>query len=275
MALRSIVVAILCIAVSYAFTLERNYWVFLTAFMLITQSFGDGIYRSLVRFIMTIIGCLLGWVIYAPFAHYPLILLLISLTSLFFMLYWLTTSLIGRNLATGVLLVAAFGMMSGGWTINMLLARIQDTLVGAAIAIVVNGLILPEFSRSNAQKTFEMIRARLLILYANLIEDTKASQTQLQAFQAELQGLEKERLQLTQSYQLARYELMLRKNKKETYKNMLTQTNIVFSYLTALLDIKLTEAGEGNSDLEKKLAESGRAYYQNQLDKALQKLTFL
>src|SRR5687768_15969876 len=70
MAIRAVVVTLVCILITHTFALERAYWTFLPAFMLITQSFGDWIYRSLVRFIMTIIGFLIGWLLYLPFAHY-------------------------------------------------------------------------------------------------------------------------------------------------------------------------------------------------------------
>lgn len=272
MALRAMVVALLCIAVTHTFTLERSYWVFLTAFMLITQSFGDGIYRSLARFILTIIGCLLGWLIYLPLRHSPTGLFLASFIALFFMLYWFNTSLIGRNLATGILLVASFGMLYGGWTFGMLMARISDTFIGAMIAIIVNGLILPEFSKANVKNIFTDLRNKLLTLHGQLTQ-CKTLQS-LKALQLSLQDLEKERLELSQSYQLARYELMFRRQRQEQYKSLLVQTNIVFSYINALLDIKITEHSH-QAGVKKELAESGEAYYQTRLETELQKLAMI
>ena len=172
MALRAVVVAIVCIIVTHTFTLERSYWVFLTAFLLITQSFGDGIYRSSMRFILTVVGCLIGWMIYLPFENHLNTLIVICLISLFLMLYWFTSSLVGRTLVTGILLVASFGIINGGWTFDMLIARILDTFIGAAIAVVVNGLILPEFSNANVYKTFEDMRQRLLQLNLTLCQST-------------------------------------------------------------------------------------------------------
>ncbi len=270
MALRAVAVALICIAVTHEFTLERAYWTYLTGFMLITQSFGDGIYRSLVRFIMTVVGCLIGWLIYLPFAHNPPVLLLITFISLFFMLYWLTTSLIGRNLATGILLVSAFGMMAGGWTFEMLMTRIQDTLIGALIAVCVNGFILPEFSRANVKKIFNELRTALLANYKALESQTGIAE--LQALQIQLQSLEKNHYQLTQNYQLARYELLLHQKKKGVYKSMLMQTNIVFFYLNALVDIKLA-AHNAENPIKKELAQSGEHYYTARLNEELTKLS--
>lgn len=269
MALRAVVVAIICIAITHTFTLERSYWVFLTAFMLITQSFGDGIYRSLARFILTIIGCLIGWLIYLPFAHHPFGLVLVSFTALFFMLYWFTTNMVGRNLATGILLVAAFGLMNGGWTFDMLTARIWDTFIGAAVAIFVNGLILPEFSRTDMKKVFQSLRNQLISIHQQLINSEPSAD--LQNIQIKLQDLEAERMRLMQSYQLARYELLFRKNRKQQYRSLLLQTNIVFSYLNALLDIKIAETAKQDG-IKKELAKNGETYYQNRLNSELEKL---
>ncbi len=273
MACRAVVVSLLCILLTHEFTFERAYWTYLTAFMLITQSFGDGIYRSLIRFIMTIIGCLMGWVIYLPVESHPTALMLIILISLFLMIYWFNTSIIGRNLATGILLVSSFGLMSGGWTFDMLWTRIEDTFIGAAIAIVVNGLILPEFSKTNMQNTFLTLRSKLALLYHRLTLQ-KLNLKELHTLQEEIQSLEKDRLALAQNYQLSRYEILFNQRKRKLYKNMLTQTNIVFSYIHAFSDIKIAELSR-NGGIKQKLAESGRSYYQERLTTELQKLAMI
>lgn len=272
MALRAVAVAIICIVVARTFTFERSYWVYLTAFLLITQSFGDGIYRSLMRFILTIIGCLLGWIIYMPFANSPTALTLISFTALFFMLYWFTGSLIGRTLATGILLVSSFGMLSGGWTFDLLMARIFDTLIGATIAIFVNGLILPEFSKSSLKAAFESLRTSLFALNEKLIQENNLES--LQVTRLTIQDLEKERVKLSQIFQSARYELLFRKQRQQHYKNLMTQTNIVFAYLNAMLDIKVAETTKANP-IKATLAESGESYYRGRLNTELNKLAAL
>ena len=70
---------------------------------------------------------------------------------------------------------------------------------------------------------------------------------------------------------MARYELLFRRQRKAKYKAMLTQTNIVFAYLNAMLDIKIAETCNP-SQIKAKLAKSGEIYYQERLKTELTKL---
>lgn len=268
MALRATAVAFLCIVITHFFQMERSYWMELTAFMLITQSFGEGIYRSLMRFMMTILGCLIGWSLYLPLQAFPLAMGILCLLSLFCLIYCLTRSFIGRMLATGVLVVSIFSFM-GGWTFDLLITRIQDTLIGAGIAIFVNGLVLPEFSKTSLKVLFNKIDT----LLKDLVEQTLSSQTEseFKKLSQTLHSLEKDRLALVQSYTNSRYETFLLGQKRQRDKTHLLQINILFFYLNALIHSQIAIL-EDPSSLKAQLAHSAESYYRHRLQTEWKKL---
>ncbi len=262
MAIRGAAVALACIVVTKIHFMDRSYWMFLTAFMLITLSFGEGIYRSLMRFVMTISGCILGWLLYVPLQHTEIGLAALALGSLFLMIYWFTRSFVGRMLATGVLVVTSFSFM-GGWTFLLLMDRIQDTFIGALIAVIVNGLVFPEFSKTNVKNMFQSLNQNLHQVMENALQ--AQTDLQLKPLIEQLRALEKDRLLLNQNYETAQYELFFRLKARRRYKFQLTQINIVFFYLNALLNIK-TLALKNPDSLKAKIAQSAERYYTQRLD---------
>ena len=268
MAIRGAAVAIVCIVVNRVHMVDRSYWMFLTALLLVTASFGEGIYRSLTRFFMTISGCILGWIFYLPLQNSEIGLAALSLASLFLMVYWFTRSFVGRMLATGVLVVASFSFM-GGWTFHLLTARIEDTFIGALIAVVINGLVFPEFSKTNVKNIFHSLSEKLHQLMQTALK--KESFSEIKDLAKKLQTLEKDRLLLNQNYESAQYELFFRLKAKRRYKEQLTQINIVFFYLNALINIKLL-ALETPESLKAKVAASAESYYIQRLEAEWQKI---
>ncbi len=267
MAIRGAMVVTLCILVSHFFVVDRSYWMFLTALMLVTVSFGEGIYRSLTRFVMTITGCILGWLLYLPLQHSPFALVALALGALFLMIYWFTRSFVGRMLATGVLVVTSFSFM-GGWTFHLLVDRIKDTFIGALIAVLVNGLVLPEFSKTNVKNSIASLGQSLRQLIHNTIQTQDSAV--LKALAAELHTLENQRLFLNQNYDTAQYELFFRWQAKRRYKAQLTQINILFFYLHALVNIKILAIDEPLS-LKAKISDSAETYYIQRLESECQK----
>ncbi|MCX7123141.1 MAG: FUSC family protein [Gammaproteobacteria bacterium] len=268
MAIRGAVVALACILVSRFHVMDRSYWMFLTAFMLVTLSFGEGIYRSLTRFFMTITGCLLGWILYLPLQDSPLGLMMLSLLALFLMIYWFTRSFVGRMLATGVLVVASFSFM-GGWTFHLLVDRIQDTFIGALIAVTVNGLVFPEFSKTTVKNSLQSLTHILHELMQSAMQSL--SSTELNALAKRLHSLEKNRLLLNRNSETAQYELFFQFKAKRYYKEQLNQINILFFYLSALINIKVLALATPQS-LKAKIAQSAERYYSQRLQTEWKKI---
>ena len=97
------------------------------------------------------------------------------------------------------------------------------------------------------------------------------SLTELKELASRLHTLEKDRLLLNQNYETAQYELFFRLKAKRRYKEQLTQTNIVFFYLNALINIKLL-ALEAPKSLKAKIANSAATYYTQRLEAEWQKI---
>jgi uncharacterized membrane protein YccC len=268
MAIRAALAAWLCLLVTEHFYLARGYWAVLTALSLITPSLGAGIYQSFMRFIMTIFGCLVGWGIYLLFKHQPEILLLITLMVIFTMVYTLYHDYVLRMMVTGISVVMLFSFL-GGWNLALLWVRVYETLLGAGIALALNALVLPEFSKNDVKKELHYLIDKI---HHFAIEIPKTHElSQLTALQSELSHLEQNRLNLQHNYEFARFELFLRRTKRNYYDNLHLEVNLLCFYYQALLNTKIS-ALRHPEGVRAYLAESAIDYYELRIQQALIKL---
>lgn len=268
MAIRAALAAWLCLLITEHFYLDRGYWATLTALSLITPSLGAGIYQSLMRFVMTILGCFIGWGLYLLFKHQPEILLLITLVVIFTIVYTLYHNYVLRMMATGISVVMLFAFF-GGWDLALLWVRIYETLLGAGIALMLNALVLPEFSKNDVKKELHYLIDKIHH-FAEEIPKTHEL-PQLMILQSELTDLEQSRLNLERSYEFARFELFLRRNKRSYYDTLHIEVNLLCFYYQALLNTKIS-ALRHPEGVRAYLAESAMGYYELRIGQELSKL---
>jgi uncharacterized membrane protein YgaE (UPF0421/DUF939 family) len=268
MAIRAALAAWVCLLVTEHFYLDRGYWAILTALSLITPSLGASIYQSFMRFVMTIFGCFVGWGIYLLFKHQPEILLLITLVTIFIIVYTLYHDYVLRMMATGISVVMLFSFL-GGWDLSLLWARIYETLLGAGIALSLNALILPEFSKNEVKKELHYLIEKIHHFATDIPK--AQSLAELISLQSELNDLEQSRLNLEHSYELARFELFLRRAKRNYYDMLHTEVNLLCFYYQALLNTKIS-ALQHPEAVRAYLAESAIDYYESRIGQGLVKL---
>jgi Fusaric acid resistance protein-like len=120
--------------------LERPYWVVLTAVIVMVGSFGETLARSIDRTVGTLLGLLAGFAIYwaATSLSIPgIVLLAVSAPCVIFFKFASYRLFV---VAITVLLVFLFRL--GGGDDALLIARLVDTAIGAAIATVVSLAVL-------------------------------------------------------------------------------------------------------------------------------------
>lgn len=272
MALRAAIACALCIFITSQLPIERGYWAVLSTLSLITVSFGNSIYQSVIRFVMTIFGCLIGWGLFILFQHKPEVLLLIAFLSIFITVYTLYHHFIIRMIISGVAVVMIFAFL-GGWNLELLWVRVYETLIGTAVAILVSGLVLPEFSKDDLKKEFDKMTTKIYTLQNSIPEATRLNE--LNAIHKELQDLEKERQQIEQSYLFARFEMMLQMKSMNYYRNLKSKINIICFYYQSLLNTRIS-AIEHPTGVRAYLTDNAIEYYQERIDteiKELKKLT--
>ena len=148
LALRVLISVVVAFSIGSTFELERNYWAVLTILSVnITMHWGDLFYRSWSRISMTVLGCLLGTVIYQSFfadGHTLILLLMVIITAALTVYFTLTSYTI--SMFANSLFVVMFFASLGDWSEQMLTVRIYETLLGATISLMVAILIRPKLS---------------------------------------------------------------------------------------------------------------------------------
>jgi hypothetical protein len=139
--------------------LERPYWVVLTAVVVMVGTFGETLTKSIDRTVGTLVGLAIGVAIYwtAIQIRFPtIILLVVAMPSVIFFKFASYRLMI---VALTILLVFLF--LLGGATDGLLIARLVDTAIGAAIATVVSLAVLPIPTRKPVVQTVDAYVAAL------------------------------------------------------------------------------------------------------------------
>lgn len=150
---------LLSIVIVNVIALERPFWVILTAIVVMVGTVGETLTKSMDRVAGTLVGLVTGVVIYWAAARADLpgvVPLLISGPAIVFFRFASYRLMI---IALTVLLVCLFRI--GGTSDALLVARLVDTAIGAAISAVVSIAVLPIPTRGPATETVHTYVAAL------------------------------------------------------------------------------------------------------------------
>lgn len=158
----------ICLAALLAplFHWERAYWSVLTAMLMISQTLGDSIKKSIERVSMTIIGGIVGTLLFFLTFYLPDLQKLLLIISLFFCIFFLTSFYLWSVFFVSMLVVFLFASIQS-WSVELLTWRIIETLFGASMAILASAFILPI-------KTSEKLDQELAAFIAHLAKLTLA-----------------------------------------------------------------------------------------------------
>lgn len=123
--------------IAMRFSVDRGYWITVTAMALTTQTWGENVKRSIERVGMTILGGMLGtaFYFYLP-QHGSMMLLTMVLVCIFFTLYFAKIHSLSSVFFLTCFVVFLCALL-GEWNVGLLQARIIDTAIGAIVALVV------------------------------------------------------------------------------------------------------------------------------------------
>jgi uncharacterized membrane protein YccC len=153
------------------FHIRHGYWATLTAMALTTQTWGESIIRSLERISMTILGGVIGTVLYFLLPNNNSLVLIILLVFIFLNLYLVQINQMLAIFALTGFVVFLFAMI-GEWSWALLQERILDTFLGAVVALLVSCFFLPV--KSNILSLFAEHLAQLQDALAVVYSDGPA-----------------------------------------------------------------------------------------------------
>lgn len=234
--LQAAISVLAAVILSHLFHLSHAYWAILTAMLLISQTFGESIKKSIERVSMTILGGCLGTVIYLLSAHTPHLLYCYLIISVFFAMYFFDISYAISVFFITMMLVFMFGLILG-WDLHTLKDRVEETLIGAGIAIATSAMVFP----MRAKNQFQMALPEFMQTCHQALTDTLASLTQKdfsgQPLEKHQKNLIKNLVALRAQGAAASYESFFSRYSRAHLQKLLIAYSMIFYYIDALIDL--------------------------------------
>jgi uncharacterized membrane protein YgaE (UPF0421/DUF939 family) len=220
MAFQAMIAILIAETFSYLFHMERAYWATLTAMSLTAQTWGESIKKSLERILMTILGGSLGTLLYFILPHHQSIMLSFLLIFVFFSVYSYRISfLISIFFITGFV-VFLFAIIDR-WTLEILQARIIETIIGALIALLTSRFVFP-------------LKTNTTILFYNYLEKIVYAIRHNETI--DLEPLVNDYQILKQQATMINYELFFQKLNKAKFNELLLSTQQLMHYATSFIE---------------------------------------
>lgn len=132
----------IALSIQHFFHFERSYWSVFTSMILFSQTLGSSIKRSLERVAMTILGGSLATGLYYILPTTELPIVTIILCSVFFQICFMQRFYLGSAFFASVFVVFFFALIQS-WSVHLLVIRILETMLGAAITLLCSFFIFP------------------------------------------------------------------------------------------------------------------------------------
>ncbi|MCD6044930.1 MAG: hypothetical protein K0R48_93 [Gammaproteobacteria bacterium] len=157
--LQAAIAMAIALNIQHFYHFERSYWSVFTSMILFSQTLGSSIKRSLERIVMTIFGGSLATGLYLlmPTEQFPIVTII--LCSVFFQICFLQRFYLGSAFFASVFVVFFFALVQS-WSVHLLMVRIIETILGAAITLLCSFLIFPI-------KTEETLLAKIPLFIAD------------------------------------------------------------------------------------------------------------
>ncbi len=151
-ALQAAIALSIALVLANWFHLSRPYWGIIATVLLVSQTLGESLKKSLARIGMTILGGVFGTLLYFGLSPYMHIMFVIMCAALFFIGFYIEISY-GLSVAfTTIVVVFLFASLTN-WTLHTLWIRIYETMFGAAIAVFCSSFIFPIKATKQLQKS--------------------------------------------------------------------------------------------------------------------------
>lgn len=156
-AYQALVAGIISIIVGEIISPDRPYWVILTAFIVLlgTQSVGRTYAKGFQRSLGSIIGAVLGFGLANLFSGHSAIELILLFTVIFLAFYLVSISYTAMSMFITMLLAFMYDILLGGVSLQLIGARVIDTIAGALIAFAVSAVVFPKKTKDKVADTFE------------------------------------------------------------------------------------------------------------------------
>jgi uncharacterized membrane protein YgaE (UPF0421/DUF939 family) len=237
LALQASVAISIALFVAHLFSDGRAYWAIMTALLLISQTLGDSIKKSIARIGMTVIGGVIGTLLSILFASHAFAIFALLLLSLFFMAFYLEVSYAISMSFMTMFVVFLFASIHA-WNLHMLAIRIDETLIGAGIAVVCAAFIFP----IRAQQTLKQALPAFIETPKKTVKNAfHYLLTPKQQYDKNRAGaLLKTFSSLHENIQSIRYETLFQSYSRQLSQQLFINLKILFYYVTSIDELAVT-----------------------------------
>ncbi|PFA68686.1 hypothetical protein CN378_06585 [Bacillus sp. AFS015802] len=156
-AIQALVAGTLAIIVGELIAPAQPYWVLLTAFIIQigTESVGRTYMKAFQRSIGTVIGAVLGFGAANLVTGNSQLEVFLLFAVLFLAFYLFPVSYTLMSLFITMLIAFMYDLLLGGISIQLMGARVIDTIAGAVIALTVSAFVLPKRTKDKVADSFD------------------------------------------------------------------------------------------------------------------------
>ncbi|MCE2573183.1 YccS family putative transporter [Motilimonas eburnea] len=261
----------LCFVIGYGLlqylTLDKGYWVLLTCLFVCQPSFSETRKRLIQRVVGTLIGVAIGFPLlyWLPSLYGQFFIL--ALSAFFFFTYLKTNYSVAVTFIT-LFVMMVFNLLSGTG-LEVVLPRIQETLLGCLLAVLTVSFILPEWQYKRVPKLLALSLQANLNYFEHVIEQYREGKQESLPYRVARREAHIADINLASAWQNMLIDPgSKRKLVKESYA-LTNRNNALLAYISALAAHRSQFSElETRPDLAPILALTRKA-----LNKALQSIT--
>jgi uncharacterized membrane protein YgaE (UPF0421/DUF939 family) len=236
MGVRAAVAVAVAIALGYLFDLSRNYWDILTVLVVMAHSWGESIQKGLKRFLMTIAGCAVGFLLYKLLAGTHWQLVVVTYACLFMVVYLVRRAYAWTMFFAGVLTVFLFGVL-GQMSASIALLRIEQTGIGVVVAFVVSFFVFAHFSRETFKSHLPEVLKDAQDVFNAIWQKADKPKVHYKNLYMTLSTVAKKSDDLSQQFLFSRYEQLAWKRRIKRGENFITQFQAAFHFLACIVEV--------------------------------------
>lgn len=233
LAVRAALAVALATVVTSVANLGHNWWAVMTTLLLISQSWGESIQRASKRFVMTVIGCSVGWGLYWLLGPHTFWSLVVIGSCLFVLMYCAPTWYATMMFCVGILVVFLFGALTV-WDSTLWWQRIAQTGLGCVVVIVVSRFVLPALSQNDLNQRLQTALKSLERLTGQLLWPAEGVVMPQAELASAIQDLSAELVALQPLATVVRYERILMLRSSNRMEQVLTKLEVIAYYLGTL-----------------------------------------
>jgi len=235
MAIQAFFAVLIAAVLAYSFKWDRAYWAILTAILMISQTWGENVKRAFERISMTIVGGMVGTLLFLGVHQIVWLSFCILCLCVFFMVYFTEISYFITVFFVTIMLVFLFGAIRG-WGFDVLWARILETIIGAAVALFVSFFIFPV--RTKVNLTNEVLDYIDLIKKTchDCFESVNSGQVAIDSLMKDRMSLVNKIIVIQNQVQAVRYELFYTYYSRKVFQQILIHIRLLTHYTTSMLE---------------------------------------